>query len=49
LLLWSIETAGKLGRPCRACRESEQLPGPQCEPVSRKVGLVQAIPKLEDA
>jgi hypothetical protein len=49
LPLWSIETAGKLGRPRQACREPEQLPGPQCEPVSRKVGLVQAIPKLEEA
>ncbi len=34
---------GSLVVPVCSCREPEQLPGPHCEPASRKVGRVQAM------
>src|SRR5438309_7631840 len=41
--LVSSRPSGSLIVPVLPCREPEQLPGPHCEPASRKVGRVQAI------
>src|SRR5437660_12234383 len=46
--LVSSRPSGSLIVPVLPCREPEQLPGPHCEPASRKVGRVQAIASPED-